>query len=157
MTRSRLEYHYHSDCHGRTGRNPALEQVISLALCYTVHILVKRIYIKVVAYPTLRLKLSFIVGTEVLVNGYSFFKEQERICPLNSLPHKKGRKVEVKKESFLGILQIAFCMYVPVWRKHHISLQFHTHCSWHFLRGIYQAGPPPIHSISLMPDESVPY
>jgi hypothetical protein len=43
---------------------------------------VKRISIKVVAYPTLWLELSFIVGTDVLVNGYSVFKDQERICPL---------------------------------------------------------------------------
>ena len=25
------EYHYHPDCHGHTGSNPVLEQVISLA------------------------------------------------------------------------------------------------------------------------------
>jgi len=96
VTRSRLEYHYHSDCHRRAGGNPALEQVISLALCYTVHIHVKRIYIKVVAYPTLRLELSFIVGTEVLVNGYSVFKVQEGNYPLTTPPHKTGSKTELQ-------------------------------------------------------------
>lgn len=82
MTRSRLEYHYHPDCHRRAGCNPALEQVISLAFCYPVHILMKRISIEVVAYQTLRLELSFIVGTEVLVNGYLVVEVHERICPL---------------------------------------------------------------------------
>ena len=82
MTRSRLEYHYHSDCRRRTGCIPVIEQVISLAFCYPVHILVKRISVKVVAYQTLWLELSFIVGTEVLVNGYSVVKEhREDLSP----------------------------------------------------------------------------